>query len=96
MSPATVKTKRMMLVSLPRGGHLEHEVELDGGPEVMRYLGDGRVAAGRECHAAVRTSIGNPVSRSETCHSVAIAVSMPSLRRTGLRTGGPLLTNRGP
>ena len=41
-------------------------------------------------------AIATPVSRSETSHSAAIALSMPSLRRIGLRTGGPLLTYRGP
>jgi hypothetical protein len=34
--------------------------------------------------------------RSETSHGVAMALSGPSLRRTGLRTGGPLFTHSGP
>ena len=46
--------------------------------------------------AGVRTSIASPVSCSETSHSRAIAFSIPSLRKIGLRTGGPLLTNSGP
>src|SRR5215470_8795624 len=50
----------------------------------------------RHAAAAARRSIAIPVSRSETSHSAAIALSMSSLRTTGLRTGGPLLTNRGP
>ena len=58
----------------------------------------GGAVHGRDRHAAAaaRTSIAIPVSRSETSHSAAIALSMPSLRTIGLRTGGPLLTNRGP
>jgi hypothetical protein len=50
----------------------------------------------RHAAAAARMSIAIPVSRSETSHSAAIALSMPSLRTIGLRTGGPLLTNSGP
>ncbi len=45
---------------------------------------------------AWRGSSSTPVSRSETCHRRSTARSIPSRRRIGLRTGGPLLTNRGP
>jgi RimJ/RimL family protein N-acetyltransferase len=38
---ATLATARIELVPLAEQ-HLEHEVELDADPEVMRYLGDGR------------------------------------------------------
>ncbi len=38
---ATLTTARIELVPLAEQ-HLEHEVELDADPEVMRYLGDGR------------------------------------------------------
>lgn len=37
---APLRTPRLELVPLS-DDHLEHEVELDGDPEVMRYLGDG-------------------------------------------------------
>ena len=37
-----------------------------------------------------------PVSRSETSHSLAIAPLIPTRRKIGLRTGGPLLTHSGP
>ncbi len=39
--PATLRTARLELVPLSER-HLEHEVELDSDPEVMRYLGDGK------------------------------------------------------
>ncbi len=41
MLQATLLTERILLVPLA-DGHLEHEVELDSDPMVMRYLGDGR------------------------------------------------------
>jgi RimJ/RimL family protein N-acetyltransferase len=41
MAQATLWTPRIQLVPLSEQ-HLEHEVELDADPEVMRYLGDGR------------------------------------------------------
>jgi RimJ/RimL family protein N-acetyltransferase len=41
MSQATLHTDRIRLVPLS-DEHLEHEVELDSDPEVMRYLGDAR------------------------------------------------------
>jgi RimJ/RimL family protein N-acetyltransferase len=46
MSQATLKTERILLVPLSEE-HLEHEVELDADPEVMRYLGHGRALARR-------------------------------------------------
>ena len=45
-----------------------------------------------EVHAASL----RPVSRSETSQRRSIALLMPSRRRIGLRTGGPLLTKSGP
>ena len=39
-SQATLRTRRLILVPLAEE-HLEHEVELDSDPEVMRYLGNG-------------------------------------------------------
>jgi RimJ/RimL family protein N-acetyltransferase len=41
MSQATLQTERLTLVPLG-DEHLEHEVELDSDPEVMRYLISGR------------------------------------------------------
>lgn len=41
MSQPTLRTARLTLVPLAEE-HLEHEVELDSDPEVMRYLGNGR------------------------------------------------------
>jgi len=41
MSQATLQTSRIRLAPLS-DEHLEHEIELDSDPEVMRYLGDGR------------------------------------------------------
>lgn len=38
---ATLRTERILLVPLA-DEHLEHEVELDSDPQVMRYLGNGR------------------------------------------------------
>lgn len=39
-SQATLRTRRLILVPLAED-HLDHEVELDSDPEVMRYLGNG-------------------------------------------------------
>jgi RimJ/RimL family protein N-acetyltransferase len=39
---ATLRTRRLSLVPLTEE-HLDHEVELDSDPEVMRYLGKGTV-----------------------------------------------------
>lgn len=41
MCQATLRTRRLRLVPLS-DEHLEHEVELDSDPEVMRFLGNGR------------------------------------------------------
>jgi len=41
MTQAKLHTDRIELVPLAEE-HLEHEIELDADPEVMRYLGDGR------------------------------------------------------
>ena len=43
----TLRTERMTLVPLAEE-HLEHEVELDADPEVMRYLVDGRARTREE------------------------------------------------
>jgi RimJ/RimL family protein N-acetyltransferase len=53
MSQATVKTERILLVPLSEE-HLEHEVELDADPEVMRYLGKGRARTRAEVEVAHR------------------------------------------
>lgn len=47
MDQVTLQTDRMRLVPLSNE-HLEHEVELDGDPEVMRYLGSGRARTPEE------------------------------------------------
>ncbi|GAA3443806.1 GNAT family N-acetyltransferase [Planomonospora venezuelensis] len=47
MSQATLRTGRIRLVPLS-DEHLEHEVELDADPEVMRYLGNGRARTREE------------------------------------------------
>jgi hypothetical protein len=39
---------------------------------------------------------GTPVSRSEASQSLAIAPLIPTRRKIGLRTGGPLLIHTGP
>jgi hypothetical protein len=41
MAQATLQTARIRLVPLS-DDHLEHEVELDADPDVMRYLGHAR------------------------------------------------------
>jgi RimJ/RimL family protein N-acetyltransferase len=60
MSQDTLHTCRIRLVPLS-DDHLEHEVELDSDPEVMRYLGNGR-ARGREeveaCHQSRLAAAG--------------------------------------
>jgi RimJ/RimL family protein N-acetyltransferase len=50
VTQATLQTKRIRLVPLS-DEHLEHEVELDSDPEVMRYLGDGRARSRSEVEA---------------------------------------------
>jgi RimJ/RimL family protein N-acetyltransferase len=52
MSQATLRTDRIVLVPLA-DVHLEHEVELDADPEVMRYL-DGRARTRAEVEEAHR------------------------------------------
>lgn len=47
MAQATLLTPRIQLVPLSEQ-HLEHEVELDADPEVMRYLGNGRARTRHE------------------------------------------------
>lgn len=47
MSQAILRTERIRLVPLA-DEHLEHEVELDADPEVMRHLGDGRARSREE------------------------------------------------
>lgn len=47
MSQATLRTDRITLVPLS-DEHLEHEIELDADPEVMRYLGNGRARSREE------------------------------------------------
>ncbi|GIH78072.1 GNAT family N-acetyltransferase [Planobispora longispora] len=47
MSQATLRTSRIQLVPLS-DDHLEHEIELDADPEVMRYLGNGRARTREE------------------------------------------------
>jgi RimJ/RimL family protein N-acetyltransferase len=46
---ATLRTRRLSLVPLAEE-HLDHEVELDSDPEVMRYLGAARTRAEVERH----------------------------------------------
>lgn len=41
MTQATLRSARITLIPLS-AEHLEHEIELDSDPEVMRYLGNGR------------------------------------------------------
>jgi len=43
MPQARLRTRRLLLVPLAED-HLEHEIELDSDPEVMRYLGNGKPA----------------------------------------------------
>lgn len=50
MGQATLQTERIRLVPLAEE-HLEHEVELDSDPEVMRYLGSGRPRTRQEVEA---------------------------------------------
>ncbi|MDP4505699.1 GNAT family N-acetyltransferase [Nonomuraea turcica] len=47
MSQAILRTDRIKLVPLS-DEHLEHEIELDADPEVMRYLGNGRARSREE------------------------------------------------
>ncbi|MEW1843036.1 GNAT family N-acetyltransferase [Nonomuraea angiospora] len=47
MSQAKLRTDRIELVPLS-DEHLQHEIELDADPEVMRYLGNGRARSREE------------------------------------------------
>lgn len=47
MGQATLQTNRIHLIPLS-DEHLEHEVELDADPQVMRYLGSGRARTREE------------------------------------------------
>jgi RimJ/RimL family protein N-acetyltransferase len=47
MDQAVLRTSRIQLIPLA-DEHLEHEVELDSDPEVMRYLGSGRARTRQE------------------------------------------------
>ena len=53
MGQATLRTDRIRLVPLSEE-HLEHEVELDSDPEVMRYLGNGLARTRGEVEEAHR------------------------------------------
>jgi RimJ/RimL family protein N-acetyltransferase len=57
MSQATLHTSRIRLVPLA-DDHLEHEVELDSDPEVMRYLGNGRARTREEVETLHLTRLG--------------------------------------
>ena len=43
MVQARLRTRRLLLVPLAED-HIEHEIDLDSDPEVMRYLGNGKPA----------------------------------------------------
>jgi len=53
MGQALLSTSRIRLVPLA-DEHLEHEVELDSDPEVMRFLGSGRARTRQEVQALHR------------------------------------------
>lgn len=53
MTQSTLRTDRLSLVPLAEE-HLEHEIELDSDPEVMRYLLEGRARTRQEVEAAHR------------------------------------------
>jgi len=56
MSQETLRTCRISLVPLS-DEHLEHEVELDSDPEVMRFLGHGRARTREEVEARHRSRL---------------------------------------
>ena len=62
MGQATLQTDRIQPVPLSEL-HLEHEIELDSDPEVMRFLGAGRARTRREVEDLHRhrLSVGQPV-----------------------------------
>lgn len=57
MTQAVLRTARITLVPLG-DGHLEHEVELDGDPEVMRFLGDGTARTREQVEAFHQLRLG--------------------------------------
>ncbi|HEX8768255.1 MAG TPA: GNAT family N-acetyltransferase [Jatrophihabitans sp.] len=59
-SQATLRTRRLSLVPLAEE-HLEHEVELDSDPEVMRYLGTARTRAEVERYHRHRLAVADLV-----------------------------------
>lgn len=59
-SQATLRTERLLLVPLP-DEHVEHEVELDADPEVMRYLGAPRTRTEVESFHRRRLEAAVPV-----------------------------------
>ncbi len=65
MGQALLWTRRLQLVPLA-DEHLEHEVELDADPEVMRYLGSGRARSRDEVEELHR-------------HRLAVAAGAPGL-----------------
>ena len=65
MSQVTLHTCRIRLVPLSEE-HLEHEVDLDSDPEVMRYLGNGRARSREEV-------------QEHHCRRVAISGRVPGL-----------------
>jgi RimJ/RimL family protein N-acetyltransferase len=62
ITQATLHTRRLVLVPLAEE-HLDHEVELDSDPEVMRYLGNGtaRTRAEVERHHRSRLAAADRV-----------------------------------
>lgn len=60
MPQATLRTARIRLVPLA-DEHLEHEVELDADPEVMRYLGPARTRAEVESAHRLRLAAAHRV-----------------------------------
>ena len=56
MGQATLRSDRIDLVPLSED-HLEHEVQLDADPEVMRYLDPGRARTREEVEAAHRARL---------------------------------------
>jgi RimJ/RimL family protein N-acetyltransferase len=62
MTQQVLRTSRIELVPLS-DEHLEHEVELDADPAVMRYLGNGRARAREEVEAlhGLRLAAADPV-----------------------------------
>jgi RimJ/RimL family protein N-acetyltransferase len=77
VAQATLRTARLLLVPLA-DEHLEHEVELDADPEVMRYLGNGQARDREQVVSAHRRRL-------------AAAAPVPGLGFwVGLRDGEPV------